>query len=90
MEAIVVYDDEKDREFLESVNSKFPIFIQYINYNSKKGRKEAFKIKSEWSAKINPFVIVKENDKIIKVFYSEESNAINKLISFINDDKNSI
>ena len=85
MNVIVVYNNDKDRELLESVDSKFPIFINFINYNTTKGRKESYKIKSEWGAKENPFVIVEEADKIIKVFYSEKNNAINQLIDFLND-----
>ncbi|MBO6243873.1 MAG: hypothetical protein J6O41_04835 [Clostridia bacterium] len=85
MTATVVYDNRKDRELLELIDSKFPIFIQYIDFNTKDGRKEAFQVKSHWAAKLNPFVVVEDEDKIIKVFYSEESNAIQQLINYLND-----
>lgn len=88
MNVTVVYDNDKDRELLESVDSKFPVFVNLINYNSLKGRKEAFQIKSEWGARLNPFVTVEKDDKIIKVFYSEKNNAINQLIDYLNDSKN--
>lgn len=88
MKTIIVYDNQKDRELLNQVDSKFPIFIEYINFNTVAGRKEAYRVKSHWGAIKNPFVIVEENDKIIKVFYSEKSNAINQLISFLNESKN--
>ena len=84
MEAIVVYDNKKDKELLNLIDSKVPIFINYIDYNTTNGRKEAFKVKSQWSAKKNPFVVVQEGEQIIKVFYSESGNAINQLISFLN------
>ena len=88
MEAIVIYDNKKDRELLDLIDSKFPIFIEYIDYNTVSGRKEAFKIKSHWSAKMNPFIVVQDGEKIIKVFYSEKNNAINQLINFLNEGKN--
>lgn len=85
MIATVVYDDKRDRELLELVDSKFPIFIHYINFNTTDGRKEAFRVKSHWAAKTNPFVVVEEREEIIKVFYSESGNAIQQLINWLND-----
>jgi len=85
MEVTIVYDNKKDRELLESIDSKFPIFVNYIDYNTKDGRREAFQTKSYWGAKLNPFVVVQEGEKIIKVFYSEKSNAIQQLINYLND-----
>ena len=87
MEAIIVYDNKKDKEFLDLVDSKVPIFVRYIDYNTKEGRKEAYQIKSHWAAKLNPFVVIQEKDKIIKVFYSESGkNAIQQLINYLNNE----
>lgn len=85
MEAIVVYDNKKDRGLLNLVDSKFPIFIQYIDFNTVDGRKEAYRVKSHWAARMNPFVVVQEGEEIIKVFYSEKDNAIQQLINYLND-----
>ena len=84
MEAIVVYDNKKDRELLTLVDSKFPIFIKYIDFNTVDGRKEAYQVKSHWAARMNPFVVVQEGEEIIKVFYSESENAITQLINYLN------
>lgn len=91
MEANIIYDDIKDRELVELIDSKFPIFVNYINFNSTKERKEAYRIKSHWAAKANPFVELKEGDKVIKVFYSDAKgdNAINQFINYLNNDRNS-
>ena len=87
MEAIIVYDNKKDKEFLDLIDSKVPIFVRYIDYNTKEGRKEAYQIKSHWAAKLNPFVVVQEDEEIIKVFYSESGkNAIQQLINYLNND----
>lgn len=88
MEANIIYDNRADRELLETVNSKFPIFINYVDFNSKTGKKTAYKIKSHWAARANPFVELKEEDKVIKVFYSDSKgdNAILNFINFLNND----
>ena len=84
MEAIIVYDNKKDRELLNLVDSKFPIFIKYIDFNTVDGRKEAYQVKSHWAARMNPFVVIQEGEEIIKVFYSESENAITQLINYLN------
>ena len=89
MEAIIVYDNKKDRKLLDLVDSKFPIFIEYVDSNTTKGKKEAYRIKSHWAAKINPFVVVQENEKILKVFYTESGkNAVQQLINYLNEGFN--
>ena len=89
MEAIIVYDNKKDRKLLDLVDSKFPIFIEYVDSNTIKGKKEAYRIKSHWAAKMNPFVIVQENEKILKVFYTESGkNAVQQLINYLNEGFN--
>lgn len=90
MEATIIYDNIKDRELLNLIDSKFPIFINYIDFNTAKGRKESFKIKSHWGAIKNPFVVINEEDKVIKVFYSDAKgfNAIQQLINYLNERKN--
>lgn len=86
MTAIVVYDNKKDRELLDLIDSKFPIFIHYVDFNTKDGRKEAYTVKSHWAAKLNPFVVIEnEENQIIKVFYSEKENAIQQLINYLNN-----
>ena len=89
MEAIVIYENKKDKEFLNLIDSKIPIFIRYIDYNTVSGRKEAFRVKSHWSARMNPFVVVQEDEEIIKVFYSESGkNAVQQLINYLNENIN--
>ena len=89
MEAIIIYENKKDKEFLDLIDSKIPIFIKYIDYNTIEGRKEAYKVKSHWAARMNPFVIVQEDEEIIKVFYSESGkNAVQQLINYLNEGFN--
>lgn len=87
MNAIVVYDNIKDKELLDNVNLEVPFFVEYINANTKSGKKQSYQIKSHWGAKLNPFIELYDNNEIIQVFYSEKGNACNQLISYLNDCK---
>ena len=84
MEVDIIYSDNKDREFFDLIGSKFPIFVNYIS-----NRNEAYKIKSYWGAKKDPFIILKNKDKIEKIFYSDVKgdNALIQLINYLNDCK---
>jgi hypothetical protein len=89
VKAKVVYDNIKDKELLDKINLKVPFFIEYINVNTKDGKKEGFRVKSHWGARLNPFVeLLDDENKIIKVFYSEKNNAINQLTAYLNESKN--
>ena len=55
MEIKIVYEDKKDKEFLDLIYSKVPYFVEYINCNELP--KEAYKVKSHWGAIKNPFVV---------------------------------
>lgn len=85
MEATIVYSDNKDKDFIELIDSKNSIFINYIDATTFKGKKESIKIKSHWGAIKNPFVIIKDEDKVLKVFYSDSkgSNAIQQFIDYL-------
>lgn len=85
MNAIVVYDNIKDKELLDNINLEVPFFVEYVNMNTKNGKRQGIKIKYHWGAKLNPFIELYENNEIIQVFYSEKSNACNQLISYLND-----
>ena len=88
MHAVVVYDNIKDKELLDKIDLGVPFFIDYIDARTLKGRKESYRIKGPWSARQNPFIeLYDEEDKIIKVFYSEMGNACNQLIAYLNEHK---
>ena len=84
MEAIIVYENLQDRRLVEKINTKSPFFIDYIDILKDKNR--AYKIKSHWGAVKNPFVEVRDQDATIKVFYSEESNAVQQFLNWVNNE----
>ena len=40
MEAIIVYDNKKDKELIELVRLSTPFFVKYIDTNTENGKKE--------------------------------------------------
>lgn len=84
MEIKIVYDNKKDKEFLNLTYSEIPYFVDYIESSTK----EAYRLKSHWAAIKNPFVVISDKDEIVKVFYSDTkgSNAIQQLINYLNND----
>ena len=82
MKAIVIYYNNNDKELLAKIELTIPFLIEYINMNTSEVRKAGFKELNYWSAKKLPFVYVIDNDKPIKVFYSEIGNAINQFIKW--------
>ena len=88
MEVTIVYNDEKDKELLNCINTTVPFFVEYISINNSKSKKEGFRLMKYWSTKKLPLVIIKLDEKdanpIIK--YSDiGENAINQLIKFLNE-----
>ena len=56
MHAVVVYDDIKDKELLDKIDLGVPFFIDYVDARTLKGKKEGYRIKRPWSAKLNPCI----------------------------------
>jgi len=79
----IVYDNKKDRELIESVEFSTPFFVEYIDALTKNGLKESYSIKGEFGARLNPFVVIYDNeDKFVKCFWSESGNACQQFINY--------
>lgn len=87
MNVKVVYKNEKDKEFLDKINLEVPFFVEYIDINSKKGKKEGWKLMNYYGTTIFPFVELKLDgvENRYKPFYSENSNAVGQLINYLNN-----
>lgn len=77
MKAQIVNASKEEKELLNLVSFKKPVFVEFINNKS-----EAYRIKSYYGARKDPFVILDLDDEL-KPFYSEEDNAINQLINYL-------
>lgn len=83
----ITYTDKQDKELLEKVNTQTPAYLHFYDMLSSSDKKHGWTIKNVGAATLDPFVLVKEGDKIVKAFYSENGNAINQLILFLNAGK---
>ena len=84
----IVYNNNKDKELLDLIDTTIPFFINYINMNTVKGRSEGFKLMNYWSAKKLPLVIIENEDSNILpiIKYSDiGESAINQLIKYLNE-----
>ena len=86
MNAKIVYKDLKDKEFLETIDLKTPIFIEFIDINTKKGKKEGFSLMNYYGTRTFPFVELEIDESTIFPFYGERGNAIGQLINYLNND----
>lgn len=79
----VIYDNESQVKRIGDALEVSPIF-HFIDSMSKKGKKEAWEIKSHWAAKLDPFVLIMDGDKAVKAFYSETGeDVIESLINYL-------
>ena len=84
IELILVSSDlEDERKILESeIVDKF--YFTFLDSNSVYTKKQAYALKTDWGAKKEPFILVKDKDKVLRCFYTEEDNeVIDKSLEFI-------
>ena len=86
MNVKVVYKNPKDKEFLDKINLETPIFIQYIDIETTKGKKEGWKLMNYYGTTSFPFIELEINESSKIPFYSERGNAIGQLINYLNND----
>lgn len=84
-----IYIAFTDKEIPESIyksNVAEGLYFHFYDELTKTGKKDAYKLKSEWGAKKSPFALVCDKDTPIKAFYAEsDNNVINSLINYINE-----
>lgn len=68
---------------IEKVIDSKSITFHFIDMLSTRGKKEGWKLKNYWGAKLDPFAVIIENDIPIKVFYSEVENVVENLNHYI-------
>lgn len=84
LELLLVSNDLKEeKKVLESeIVDRF--YFSFIDSGSSLMKKEAYTLKTDWGAKKEPFAMVKYKDKVLRCFYSEESNnVIDEALNFI-------
>lgn len=86
MEVYIVYNDDQTlKELGDTSDLKVSPFFHFIDDRTRRGRKDAWKIKGGFGAKLSPFAVIYEGDKPIKAFYSEAEDVIKSLIKYLNE-----
>ena len=81
----VVYNDPKQIESIKDIDG-----CQFIDILTKKGKKDGWAVKSHWGAKLDPFILIEDNGKAIKAFYSEAGNAVEDFLKYIQNEEISV
>ena len=82
---IVVYNDKSQLDRIGDTSKYTPIF-HFVDSLAKKSKKEAWRIKSYYGAKLDPFAVILDDEKPIKAFYTEAEDVINSLIKYLNSN----
>lgn len=85
----IVYENKEQISLFKDTILNFEPLVEYINVNTKNGKKEGYKLKEYWGARKNPFCIIFEGDNPVKAFYSEDEckdNAIIQLIGYLKNE----
>ena len=82
---IVVYNDKSQLDRIGDTSKYTPIF-HFVDSLAKKGKKEAWRIKSYYGAKLDPFAVILDDKKPIKAFYTEAEDVIDSLIKYLNNN----
>ena len=86
IDVYIVHNDDNIKKKIGDSNIKGSPFFHFIDDRTRKGKTEAFKLKSHWAAKLTPFAIIMEGDKAVKAFYSEADNdVIYSLIKYLEE-----
>lgn len=84
-DVIVVYGDKNQLDRIGDTSKYTPIF-SFVDSLAKKSKKEAWRIKSYYGAKLDPFAVILDDEKPIKAFYTEAEDVIDSLIKYLNNN----
>ena len=84
IEVSVVYSDEKQIEKVREFNNDSLTF-NFIDISTRKGKKEGWKVKNYFAARLDPFAAIYKDGKPIKVFYSEAGDVITDLKQYLDE-----
>ena len=85
IDIIVVYSDKSQLDRIGDTSKYTPIF-HFVDSLARKSKKEAWRIKSYYGAKLDPFAVILDDEKPIKAFYTEAEDVIDSLIKYLNNN----
>ena len=84
-DVIIVYSSESQLDRIGDTSKYTPIF-HFVDSLARKSKKEAWRIKSYYGAKLDPFAVILDGEKPIKAFYTEAEDVIDSLIKYLNNN----
>lgn len=82
----LVYNDDKQIQQIGGTWKVSP-FFHFIDDRTREGKKDSWKIKGGFGAKLTPFAVAYEGEKPLKAFYSETGeDIIESLIKYLNGE----
>lgn len=82
---LVYNDDSQLRKIGGTYTLKVSPFFHFIDDRTRQGKKDSWKIKGGFGAKLTPFAVVYDGENPIKAFYSETGeDVIESLINYLN------
>ncbi len=84
-DVIIVYSSKSQLDRIGDTSKYTPIF-HFVDSLAKKSKKEAWRIKSYYGAKLDPFAVILDGEKPIKAFYTEAEDVIDSLIKYLNNN----
>ena len=84
-DVIIVYSSESQLDRIGDTSKYTPIF-HFVDSLARKSKKEAWRIKSYYGAKLDPFAVILDNEKPLKAFYTEAEDVIDSLIKYLNNN----
>ena len=82
---IIVYSHKSQLDRIGDTSKYTPIF-HFVDSLATKSKKEAWRVKSYYGAKLDPFAVILDNEKPIKAFYTEAEDVIDSLIKYLNNN----
>lgn len=84
-DVIIVYSSKSQLDRIGDTSKYTPIF-HFVDSLAKKSKKESWRIKSYYGAKLDPFAVILDDEKPIKAFYTEAEDVIDSLIKYLNNN----
>ena len=84
-DVIVIYSDKSQIDRIGDTSKYTPIF-HFVDSLARKSKKEAWRIKSYYGAKLDPFAVILDDKKPIKAFYTEAEDVIDSLTKYLNNN----
>lgn len=83
----VIYNNDDHIKEIGDIQLRISPFFHFIDDRTRTGRKDAWKVKNTFAAKLTPFVAIYDKDTPIKAFYSEtERDVIKDLIDYLKEN----